>query len=143
MGALARCAATLLEVEVSWSASVTLGPSDTRLAPALARLVTVKGLGPKGVTVAGDTDSSGLNAISLGHALITLPSHHMLLALALPILLVADLRHRAIVVTLAMLAVFGLDGVPVEPLGAGVAGGSPVAIPTPQTGAGDRVAAPR
>lgn len=45
---------------------VTLGPSDTRLAPALARLVTVKGLGPKGVTVAGDTDSSGLNAISLG-----------------------------------------------------------------------------
>lgn len=36
------------------------------------------------------------------HALITLPSHHMLLALALPILLVADLRHRAIVVTLAI-----------------------------------------
>lgn len=37
---------------------------------------------------------------------------------------------------------FGLNGVPVEPLGAGVAVGSPVSIPTPQTGAGDGVAAP-
>lgn len=62
---LLTCAAAFLEVEESSSTAVTFGSGDARLATTLADLVTVKGLGTKGVTVTRNTHPTCVKAVSL------------------------------------------------------------------------------
>ena len=59
------CAAALLEVEKPSSTAVTFWSSNTRLAATLARLIAVKRLGTKRVTVAGNAHPTCAKAVGL------------------------------------------------------------------------------
>lgn len=92
--------------------------------------------------MARNTAPHRLDTMGLGHAFITLASHHMFFALALACLLVAGLRYRPISMALASLAVLGCDGVTIETLSTGVTGPAPVSVATAQALPRDWIAAP-
>lgn len=80
---------------------------------------------------------------TVGHALITLSSNHVLLALTPSGLLVADLRYRAIRMALTSLAVFSCDGISVVTISANFTRRAAITLATAQTLACDWITAAR
>lgn len=143
MTASAWCAASLLEVKVSSGAAVTLGSAHSGLTTALARLITIKGLRAKGVTVTGNAHATSADAVGLRHTFITLSANNVLSALALTRLMVAHFRCGPIHVALARLAVPGRHRVPIVAICADVTDHTSVARSAAQTLACDWVTALR
>lgn len=83
------------------------------------------------------------DAVCLRHTLVTLSSCHVLSALTLAALLMTNLRHGAVSVTLAGLAVFRCDGVSKVTFSTTVACRTAVTLATAQTLACDWVTAAR